>query len=435
MRRSALAALMLAGSLALPAVANAAQTYPEPKDPGKVAPKPKGPFHTYTVCKKKSCKFHKIQAAVDKAKAGDKIRVKNGVYKESVTVSGRKKRFLRLVGNRKKPGKVILDGQNKKSRQNGIFINGADGVTVDGFKARDYAANGFFAVNVVGYKMTHLIAEHTGVYGIYAFNSKGGEMSHSEAYYNNDAGYYIGQTPQQTKPIRSIVKDVDSWGNALGWSGTNMRYVTITKSRFYNNAAGIVPNALDSEKYPPAEDNVISDNDIFWNNFDFHKGAPFKIREDGTAALIPVGTGVVLLGGHRNRVENNRIFGNFLAGVVAVEGILLAKPENQVARALEGNQVQGNTFGVGDIDLNGRELVTDGNGTNNCWGPNTGVRVTQPADPAFFPACPFQGANPFSQDVQNQLLGMAGEAAVQSWTRSEHSKQGNIKPLEVFTKK
>src|SRR3954469_1219061 len=108
MRRSALAALALAGALVLPAAATAAQTYPEPKDPGKVAPKPKGPFKTYTVCKQKRCKFHKIQAAVNKAKAGDRIRVKNGVYKESVTISGRKKRFLRLVGNRKKPGKVVL---------------------------------------------------------------------------------------------------------------------------------------------------------------------------------------------------------------------------------------------------------------------------------------------------------------------------------------
>ncbi len=43
-------------------------------------------------------------------------------------------------------------------------------------------------------------------------------MSHSEASYNNDAGFYIGQTPQQTKPIRSTVRDVKSWGNPLGCS-------------------------------------------------------------------------------------------------------------------------------------------------------------------------------------------------------------------------
>ena len=70
----------------------------------------------------------------------------------------------------------------------------------------NYTANGFFFVNVVGYTARDLIAEHTGVYGIYAFNSKGGEMRDSEAYYDNDAGFYIGQTPRQVKPIRSIVR-------------------------------------------------------------------------------------------------------------------------------------------------------------------------------------------------------------------------------------
>ena len=31
-------------------------------------------------------------------------------------------------------------------------------------------------------------------------------MRDSEAYYNNDAGFYIGQTPAQVKPVRSIVR-------------------------------------------------------------------------------------------------------------------------------------------------------------------------------------------------------------------------------------
>ena len=164
---------------------------------------------------------------------------------------------------------------------------------------------------------------HAGVYGVYAFNTKGGEMSHSEAHYHSDAGFYIGQTPQQTKPVRATVVDVSSWGNPIGFSATNMRYVTIKRSRFFNNGMGIVPNALDSEKFPPAEDNVITDNDIFWNNFNFHEGAPFKPKTTGVVPLVPIGTGVLLLGGKRNRVEGNRIYGNYLVGMAAVEGILV----------------------------------------------------------------------------------------------------------------
>ena len=80
---AAVAALFL-----LPAAAGA-QTYPEPKEPGKIAPKPKGPFKTHTVCKSGKCDFKTIQKAVNKAKAGDKIVVRKGVYKEQVTISAR----------------------------------------------------------------------------------------------------------------------------------------------------------------------------------------------------------------------------------------------------------------------------------------------------------------------------------------------------------
>ena len=220
--------------------------------------------------------------------------------------------------------------------QNGIFVNDADEVTVDGFMAQGYKSNGFFFTNLNGYTMNHLIAKQTGVYGLYAFNTIGGSMLNSEAYYVNDGAFYIGQTPPQDKPIRSIVRNVSGWGSPLGFSATNMRYVTITKCRFYNNALGIAPNALDSEKYPPAEDNVITDNDIFWNNFNYHQGKPpFTPRDSGTAALAPVGTGILLFGGKGNRIENNRIYGNFLAGVAAVEAILVTKtPE---ARTLANN--------------------------------------------------------------------------------------------------
>src|SRR3954471_6142371 len=327
--------------LAFPAAAGA-QSYPEPKDPGTVQSAPKGPHKTYTVCKR-GCDFKAIQKAVDKAKAGDTIRVKNGTYREAVKINGSKKRYLKLVGNKSDPSKVLLKARG--SMQNGIFVNAANEVTVNGFMARGYKSNGFFFTNLNGYTMNHLIARQTGVYGLYAFNTVGGRMINSEAYYVNDGAFYIGQTPPQAKPVPSLVRNVSGWGSPIGFSATNMRYVTITKSRFYNNALGIVPNALDSEKYPPAEDNVIIDNDIFWNNFNFHKGKPpFTVRMTGTAALAPVGTGVLLLGGKGNRIENNRIFGNYLLGVGMVESILVTKtPE---ARTLANNVVRGNAFGL-----------------------------------------------------------------------------------------
>src|SRR5215216_940416 len=290
-RVAPLAALATAALLA-PAGASA-QTYPKPQEPAPVSSKPNGPHRTLAVCKKpRRCAFRTIQKAVDAARAGDTIRVRNGVYREAVRVQGSKKRFLRLIGNPAHPEKVLLRARG--AMQNGIAVNGANEVTVDGFMTRDYKSNGFFFTNLTGYTMNHLIARRTGVYGLYAFNTIGGRMINSEAYYANDGAFYIGQTPRQAKPVRTIVSNVEGWGSPLGFSATNMRYVTITKSRFYNNAAGIVPNSLDSEKFPPAEDNIITDNDIFWNNFNFHAGAPFKLKTTGVVPLVPIGTGVLL---------------------------------------------------------------------------------------------------------------------------------------------
>ena len=424
-----LLAAVAAAALIAPATASA-QSYPPPKDPGPVQSKPKGPHKTLTVCRNRSrptrCDFTKIQKAVNKARAGDTIRVRNGVYREAVKINGKKKRYLRVIGNPKHPKKVVLRARG--NMQNGIFVNDADEVTLNGFMARDYKSNGFFFTNLTGYTMNHLVARHTGVYGLYAFNTIGGSMINSEAYYANDGAFYIGQTPPQAKPVRSIVRNVEGWGSPLGFSATNMRYVTITKSRFYNNAAGIVPNALDSEKFPPPEENAIVDNDIFWNNFNFQQGdPPFTVRRDGTAALVPVGTGVLLLGGRGNRIENNRIHGNYLAGVAAIEGILLA--ENPDARSLERNIVRNNQFGLGGTDTNGHDLMYDGNGSDNCFS-REGVSSTFPADGSTFAGC--GGPNAFSQTVQDGMIGFTGENALNGWVQHPHPAKPGYRAFEVL---
>ena len=87
-----LLAAVAAAALIAPAAASA-QSYPPPQDPGSVQSKPKGPHKTFTVCKKTSrCDFTKIQTAVNTARAGDTIRVRNGVYRKAVKIDGKKKR-------------------------------------------------------------------------------------------------------------------------------------------------------------------------------------------------------------------------------------------------------------------------------------------------------------------------------------------------------
>ncbi len=325
-----------------------------------------------------------------------------------------------------------------------MFVNNADGVVVKGFHARHYKANCFFVTNADGYTLTRLVAERCGVYGIFAFNSKGGEMTKSEAFYNNDSGFYVGQTPPQSgKKKRTLVKDVDSWGNVLGFSGTNMRYVTITQSRWFNNGAGIVPNALDSEKYPPPQENVIADNDIFWNNFNFYYGAPFTIPGPSSAGFsYPIGVGVLLLGSQQTLVEKNRFDGNWLAGFAEIPAVNLTlehpnEPAFGEAAVLRDNVVRNNQFGFGGADLNGRDMVYDGSGSGNCFEGNQLYSPNVPTSNSTFAPCPGPAQNTPDQAALTEALGYAlatdranPASFEQFWLRHAHAPRADVEPLE-----
>ena len=443
--RATIAALAIA--LTAPVAANAAD-YPGPSDPGKVKPRPGGKTVTFKVCTKAQAKQLKkkrgkkpncsptIQSAVDKTRPGDTVRVPPGVYRESVSIDARHP-GIKLIGSPKNPRKTVLDlaGLKQAKRQNGVMVNGADEVTINGFYARNYLGNGFFAINVTGYTFTNLVAGWGGTYGIYAFNSKGGTISDSEAFYNNDSGFYIGQTPKQTKPIRSTVKNVTSWGNQLGFSGTNMRYVTITKSRWYNNGLGIVPNALDSEKFPPPDQNVIADNDVFWNNFNYFAGAPFEVRRGAKGLSYPVGSGILLYGGQNTTIEGNRVWGHFLLGIGAVDAIELRDADQA---AIRGLTVKNNVFGRDGTDLNNYDLFYPGGirgaNTGNCFADNVGVQKTLPLDGSTLNACPFSGATALSASAfASATAWLSDPTHTAAWVQHDHPPYQGITPLVTYS--
>ena len=209
-----------------------------------------------------------------------------------------------------------------------------------------------------------------------------------------------------------------------------MRYVTITKSRFYNNGTGIVPNAIDGEKFPPPEDNAIVDNDIFWNNFNFHQGKPpFKVRETGLAALVPIGTGVLLFGGRDTLVENNRIYGNFLAGFAALDSFMVEDtPEAAELKATScATTPSGSTT----------RTTTATTSSTAATGPTTASR-SAPTDTALDRSTlsPCQGKNTFSQAAQDQMVQLGrrerhqGLEAARAPAQAGHQAAGGVRRVK-----
>lgn len=501
-QRLAVPALVLGLCLALTALASPALAA-QGGGKGK-KPKPK----VFEVCKH-GCKYRSIQKGVNAAgsfkakKANAEVKaivaVKPGKYVEGVVLDGtlKKKDFdgLTIEGTKKSRKKVVLEGKNAKGElgaaQNGIEAIDVDGVVLKNMWARNYQSNGFFVhadaqsgQSCDDYVMNNLLASANRSYGLFAKGCKGGKMTNSAGYHHGDSAFYVGETPCdsnawtnhgvlpppkpcQRKPNWTLLKNLKSYENVLGYSGTNSKYVKIVASAFYNNGAGIVPNTLDSEGFEPNGWNVIEGNDVFWNNYNyFLAGSAFKtisggLGEVGGATVnYPTGTGIVLYGGDHNVVKKNRVFGNYKWGIASFSGPGELYVANEGDDAINlNNQIVGNVLGREGADPNGEyDIWNDASGGGNCWAGNSANSSFAPGNgstplAAIYPACPqpqllndqAKSLNP-SAGLQlnladlsdpSTILGYAGSNPPQNqqctWVRrlAEHPAFKSYKPVEV----
>ena len=152
---------------------------------------------------------------------------------------------------------------------------------------------------------------------------------------------------------------------------------------------------------------------------------------EATITLDSRDEAILLFGSRTTRVTGNRVWGNYLAGAGMIQQFLLDKVP--AAKDLVGNSITNNQFGLNGTDLNGRDIVYDGNGTDNCVSGNSGVQMTVPADGSTMPACPFSGPNAFSSDVQKELIDWALDGTHEAFLlKHDHAPQAGLTPLEHY---
>ena len=303
--------------------------------------------------------YPSIQSAVDAANPGDMVFIGNGTYQEEVTVT-----TPSLVLRGEDRNKVIVDGEFQ--RANGIRILEADGVAVENLTVRNTTLNGLFWTGVEGYRASWITAYNNKDYGIYAFDSKDGVIEHSYASGSPDSGIYIGQC----QPCNAVIDNVISENNALGYSGTNSGGdLYIVNSIWRNNMSGLVPNTLDSELLPPQRGTTIAGNLIVNNS---NLKAPAHPLEYPT-----LGQGILIIGGHNNRVKNNLIVDHIN------HGVMIAAIIDDNLWTATGNVIEGNTIarsGRADISLGGPAA------TGNCFRNNI-YRTTIPPGLEYLQGC------------------------------------------------
>ena len=171
-------------------------------------------------------------------------------------------------------------------------------------------------------------------------------MSNSEAFYHNDAGFYVGQTPPQTQAAADHAEEPELVGQRARLLGHELALrddhaVEVLQQR-RRHRARTSSSRRSSCRTRTTRSSTTTSSGTTSTTTRARRSRSAKAAE---GLLYPVGTGVLLFGGRTTRVENNRIWGNYLLGYGQISQFLLTT-EDKPLGLLEGNEVRGNEFGL-----------------------------------------------------------------------------------------
>jgi len=304
-----------------------------------------------------------IQAAVNRAHPGDTVLVKPGVYHQSVQIrtdgitlrgSGAFRGGTVLVPPRSFP-KTLCNGgfgptgvcvlAKALNPKTGAVITPVRNDTVTGMLVTGFPGNGVFGYGTSGLQVTWVMAIDDGGYGISRFESTRTLFAHDVAIGNDEAGFYVGDSPDAD----TVVRDDQAFGNLFGIFIRHAREVLVTGNRLSGNCQGIL--VLDDGQPGGAGSAVIRSNSVASNN----KFCP----KSGDTPVDFQGGGILLLGATHTLVTRNIVTGNSgkqinSGGIVVASAKALTKGSNPNFDTILGNLALRN---------HPADLIWDGTGT------------------------------------------------------------------------
>ena len=324
-----------------------------------------GHDHDFTVVKP----GESIQAAVDAAQPGDTIVVKRGEYAENVVITKDgitlKGRGATLVppaspapndcsfGGPATDGICAL-GQVDFPDDGPPVVNDAiSDVTIKGFTVKGFEGSGIIFLGAEDPVVKHTRAEDNHEYGIARFVSTGGAILGNYATGSEEAGIYVGDSPDADVLIAGN-RTVD---NVLfGFFLRDAANGKLVANESSGNCVGAIvlntgPNIAGNWRFFA---NKIHDNDRF---------CPGN-EEEGTPALS--GIGVLIANGSNNTLFGNVIRDNNPSGEAAFAGgVVVVNAGTPGANLPSGNVVKGNL-----ILGNEPDIFWDGSGEGNVFERN-----------------------------------------------------------------
>lgn len=311
-----------------------------------------------------------IQAAVDAAQPGDIIHIEAGIYKEAILVD---KPGIQLIGLACNPSeKVII--QNPGDEENGITVrDNGDGFVLKNVTVEDFEENGVFLIRADHFLLSHVETINNGAYGLFPVFCNNGAIEYCSATGHNDTGIYVGQSSNIALQYNV------AFGNVNGLEIENCSNVLAIKNHSYDNVSGILIVLLPGLTVKASSDILITENIIESNNH-----VNFADPDGGFEALVPSGSGILVVGVDRVEIKRNKISNNTFTGIATVSTVILGglggiPPEafSDIEPNPDGTNISNNILAHNGsappkgLPLPGVDLLWDGSGVNNCWKDNT----------------------------------------------------------------
>lgn len=251
--------------------------------------------------------YEYIQELLIDATPGATIMIPEGFYKINRALSLDGISNVTILGAGK--DKTILSFLTQTSGAEGLRIN-ADSITLKDFAVADAIGDAIKLQDCKGVTIKNVLTtwtqgakETNGGYGLYPVQCEDVLIDSCEASYASDAGIYVGQSKNV------IVKNSYAHHNVAGIEIENCINAQVFENLTENNSGGLLVFDLPDLEVVNGSGCKLFNNKILSNN---HKNFA---AEGNMVAIVPPGSGIILLAAKDVEVYNNEILDHKTLGI------------------------------------------------------------------------------------------------------------------------